>query len=60
MYTILGAGLSGLSVADHLNKQGISFRLYESKSHGGGHIYSEKINGFIWDEGPHVSFTKYE
>ena len=60
MYTILGAGLSGLSVADHFTKQGISFRLYESKSHGGGHIYSEKVNGFVWDEGPHVSFTKYE
>jgi len=58
MYTILGAGLSGLSVADHLNKKGIAFTIYEAKSHGGGHIHSEQVGGFTWDEGPHVSFTK--
>lgn len=60
MYTILGAGLSGLSVADHLSKKGITFKLYEGKSHGGGHIYSEVVDGFVWDEGPHVSFTKHD
>jgi protoporphyrinogen oxidase len=60
MYTILGAGLSGLSVADHLTKKEINFKLYEGKSHGGGHIHSELVDGFTWDEGPHVSFTKYE
>jgi protoporphyrinogen oxidase len=60
MYTILGAGLSGLSVADHLAKKGIPYTLYEGKSHGGGHIHSEIVDGFTWDEGPHVSFTPYE
>ena len=60
MYTILGAGLSGLSVADHLAKHNIPFKLYEGKSHGGGHIHSEVADGFTWDEGPHVSFTKYD
>lgn len=60
MYVIIGAGLSGLSVADHLEKQAIPFKIYESKSHGGGHIHSEVIDGFTWDEGPHVSFTKYQ
>jgi len=60
MYTILGAGLSGLSIADHLLKQGIPFEIFESKSHGGGHIYSEVVDGFTWDEGPHVSFTQHQ
>jgi len=60
MYTILGAGLSGLSAADHLAKNEIDFKLYEGKSHGGGHIHSEVVDGFTWDEGPHVSFTKYD
>lgn len=60
MYTILGAGLSGLSAADHLAKEGIPFQIFEAKAHGGGHIYSEKVDGFVWDEGPHVSFTKYD
>lgn len=59
MYTILGAGLSGLSIAEHLAKRNIPFQIYESKSHGGGHIHSSLVNGFTWDEGPHVSFTKY-
>jgi protoporphyrinogen oxidase len=59
MYTILGAGLSGLSAADHLAKKKLPFQIFESKAHGGGHIYSEQVDGFTWDEGPHVSFTKY-
>lgn len=60
MYTILGAGLSGISIADHLSKCNIPFKVYEGKSHGGGHIHSEVVDGFTWDEGPHVSFTKYD
>ena len=60
MYTILGAGLSGISVADHLEKAGISYQIFEGKAHGGGHIFSENVDGFIWDEGPHVSFTQHE
>jgi len=59
MYTILGAGLSGLSVADHLRKRNIPFEIFEDKAYAGGHIHSEIIGGFTWDEGPHVSFTKY-
>lgn len=60
MYTILGAGLSGLSIADHFEKLNIPFEIFESKNHGGGHVFSEKIDGFTWDEGPHISFTKHE
>ncbi|WP_129715956.1 NAD(P)/FAD-dependent oxidoreductase [Pedobacter sp. SYP-B3415] len=59
MYTILGAGLAGLSTAHHLQQKGIAFRIFEAKAHGGGHVHSEERDGFIWDEGPHVSFTKY-
>ena len=60
MYTILGAGLSGLAVADHLQKINIPFLIFEGKNHGGGHIHSEVKDGFTWDEGPHVSFTSHE
>lgn len=58
MYTIIGAGLTGLAIADHFKKNDIEFEIYEGKEHGGGHVFSEKINGFTWDEGPHVSFAK--
>jgi protoporphyrinogen oxidase len=60
MYIILGAGLSGLSVADHLSEIGVPYQVYEAKPHGGGHVHSEVVDGFVWDEGPHVSFTKHE
>jgi protoporphyrinogen oxidase len=60
MYTILGAGIAGLSMADHLDKKKLAYILYEAKSHGGGHIHSREVDGFVWDEGPHFTFTKSE
>ena len=54
-YTILGAGLSGLSCSYHLGHENCI--LFEGKSYAGGHIYSRTKEGFTWDEGPHVSFT---
>lgn len=57
MTVILGAGLAGLSTSFHLNH---NCKIFEKKSHSGGHIHSQKINGFTWDEGPHVSFTKHD
>jgi len=55
-YTILGAGLAGLSTAYHLGHQNCI--LFEKNNYPGGHIHSEKVNGFVWDVGPHVSFTE--
>jgi len=57
MTIILGAGLAGLSASYHLNHD---CEIYEKQDHCGGHIFSHQINGFTWDEGPHVSFTKYD
>ena len=57
MITILGAGLAGLSASYHLNHA--SCIVFERNEHAGGHIYSHHRNGFVWDEGPHVSFTKH-
>ena len=56
MILIIGAGLAGLSMAYHLKDE--ENIIIEANSYAGGHIYSEKKNGFTWDEGPHVSFTK--
>ena len=58
MYTILGAGLAGLSSSYHLGH--VNCQLFEQHSYVGGHIHSEQRGGFTWDEGPHVSFTKSE
>lgn len=58
MNLILGAGLSGLSASYHLGHQ--NCRILEKRRHAFGHVASEYRNGFTWDEGPHVSFTKSE
>ncbi len=56
--TILGAGISGLTTSFHVGHENCV--IYESKSHYGGHIWSESRDGFTWDDGPHVSFTNNE
>src|SRR3972149_12279474 len=53
---ILGAGLAGLSAAYHL--PGRDRRVYDQHPYYGGHAHSWNYGGFVFDEGPHVSFTK--
>jgi protoporphyrinogen oxidase len=55
---VLGAGLAGLSISYHLGHERCT--IFEKKKHAGGHIHSEILNGFTWDEGPHLSFTKHQ
>jgi protoporphyrinogen oxidase len=57
-YLILGAGLSGLSASYHIGHK--KCLILEKNPHAFGLVYSEKKNGFIWDVGPHVSFTKHD
>jgi protoporphyrinogen oxidase len=55
---VLGAGLSGLAAAHTLGDLGCT--VLEARSHAGGHASSFTIDrGFIFDEGPHVSFTPH-
>jgi len=54
--TILGSGAAGLSCSYHAGHQNCI--IFEKNEYFGGHLYSHQNNGFIWDEGPHVSFTK--
>lgn len=56
-FTILGAGLAGISASYHLGH--CNCVLFEKNNYMGGHIHSRKNGGFTWDEGPHVSFTKH-
>ncbi len=57
-FKILGSGLAGLATSFHL-KDG-ACEIFEKNDYAGGHIHSELVNGFVFDEGPHVSFTKHE
>lgn len=58
MKTILGAGLAGISCSYHIGHEKCT--IFEQHSSAGGHIRSHRRDGFVWDEGPHVSFTKNE
>lgn len=55
---IIGAGLTGLSCSYHIGHN--DCLILEAKSYPYGHIYSEIIDNFTWDEGPHVSFTNHD
>jgi protoporphyrinogen oxidase len=56
---VLGAGMSGMAASKALGD--LDCTIYESSSHAGGHASSfVTVNGFIFDEGPHVSFTPHE
>jgi protoporphyrinogen oxidase len=55
--TILGAGISGLSVSYHLGHERCV--IFEQHAAAGGHARSEQQFGFTFDQGPHISFTKH-
>lgn len=58
---VLGAGVAGFGAAHRLHVEGVKPTLYEKKPYVGGHTASFDLgNGFVFDDGPHVSFTKDE
>lgn len=59
--SILGTGMAGWGAAYRLHQEGIPTIAYDKNPYHGGHTASFKHDtGFIFDEGPHVSFTKHE
>lgn len=57
---VIGSGLAGFGASHRLRAEGVGAVLYEKNSYHGGHSSTHHMNGFIFDEGPHVSFTKDE
>lgn len=55
---VLGAGAAGLGAAAALSDQDVV--LYEQRESFGGHASSFAVDGFRFDEGPHISFTRNE
>lgn len=54
---VLGAGLAGLSAANHL---GGECEVFEKEPYIGGHSRTKRVEGFNFDEGAHVFFGKDE
>ena len=58
---ILGAGMAGFGAAYRFGEEGLRPPMYERGERHGGHTVSYvHDSGFIFDDGPHVSFTKDE
>jgi protoporphyrinogen oxidase len=56
---VIGSGMAALGASFQLRSEGVDSILYDKNLHIGGHAASYKSNeGFVFDEGPHVSFTK--
>ena len=56
---VLGTGMAGFGAAYHLQAAGIRPVLYDKNSYYGGHTASFRdAKGFLFDQGPHISFTK--
>ena len=58
---ILGAGMAGFGAAYQLHQEDIQTDTFDKRPHIGGHTSSLVTeSGFVFDEGPHISFTKNE
>lgn len=55
---ILGTGMSAVGAARRLRSEPVETVLYDRSTHPGGHTISLRYEGgFVFDIGPHVSFT---
>jgi len=55
---ILGSGMGGFGAAYRFHAEGITPVMYDKNAYHGGHTASFRGGGFIFDQGPHISFTK--
>jgi protoporphyrinogen oxidase len=56
---ILGSGMAGFGAAYHLHSEGVTPVMYDKNQYHGGHTASFRYDtGFLFDLGPHISFTK--
>jgi protoporphyrinogen oxidase len=56
---VLGTGMAGFGAAYRLRGAGITPMMYDKNSYYGGHTTSFRYDtNFVFDVGPHISFTK--
>ena len=52
MVAILGGGISGLTLAWHLQQAGVAYHLFEAGDRPGGNLRSELVDGYLLETGP--------
>ena len=55
---IIGAGITGLTLAYRLKKSGLRVAVLEKQPRAGGVIRTEVFDGFLFDQGPNSTLTK--
>lgn len=56
---VLGSGMAALGASERLRAAGVPFLVFDANSYYGGHTASFRHpSGFVFDDGPHVSFTR--
>ena len=56
---VIGSGMAGYGAAHRLYAEGMAPVMYDKNAHYGGHTASFRYeSGFLFDVGPHISFTK--
>ena len=56
---IIGAGFAGFGASHQLREEGIEATIYEKRPVHGGHTSTHSYDdGYLFDEGPHISFTQ--
>src|SRR5262252_6889338 len=60
-FAVLGTGMAGLGAGFVLEREKTQFACFDKNDFLGGHTRSFRYsNGFVFDEGGHISFTKNE
>ena len=55
---VLGSGMGGFGAAHRLHREGVRPVVFDGNAHVGGHTASFRHDsGFVFDLGPHISFT---
>jgi protoporphyrinogen oxidase len=55
---VLGSGMAGFGAATYLHDRGVRAEVYDQNPYFGGHTASLRdAKGFLFDFGPHISFT---
>lgn len=58
-FVVLGTGMGGFGAAYRLRAEGIAPLMFDKNAYYGGHTVSVRNEkGFLFDVGPHISFTK--
>jgi protoporphyrinogen oxidase len=55
---VLGSGMAGFGAAHRFHAEGIKPVMYDKNAYHGGHTASFRHSGFLFDLGPHISYTK--